>query len=291
MELTALTLTEAAILIEQRKISPLELTRAHLERIERVNPMLNCFITITPEAALTSAKEAEEAILHGDYRGMLHGIPLALKDIFETRGVRTTAGSKFLANYLPDADSTVVEKLRAAGAVFLGKLNMHEWAMRTSNNNPHYGACKNPWNLNRIPGGSSGGSGAALAAELCMGSLGTDTGGSVRVPAALCSVVGLKPSYGRVSTRGVIPLSWNLDHVGPMARCVRDVAVLLQAIAGYDASDPYSINVPADDYLAYLEAGIQGWHVALAFTRFFPEEQTGYAYEQATNWHLRRPAL
>ncbi len=271
MELTSLTLSEAANLIEQRKLSPLELTQAHLERIQRINPRLNCFITLTGDVAVQRAREAEAEIQHGHYRGALHGIPLALKDLYETKGVRTTAGSKFFADYVPDADCAVVQKLKAAGTVMLGKLNMHEWALGVTNDNPHYGACKNPWALERIPGGSSGGSGAALAAELCLGSLGSDTGGSIRIPASLCGVVGLKPTYGLVSVRGVVPLSWNLDHAGPMARRVRDVALLLQAIAGYDPDDPYSLDAPTDDYLKNLESGVHGWHVALAGRGFFGE--------------------
>ncbi|MEP7200300.1 MAG: amidase, partial [Chloroflexota bacterium] len=178
--------------------------------------------------------------------------------------VRTTAGSKFFAEHVPTANCAAVEKLSAAGAISLGKLNMHEIALGVTNNNPHFGACKNPWATERITGGSSGGSGAALAAELCLGSLGSDTGGSIRIPASLCGIVGLKPTYGRVSVRGVMPLSWNLDHAGPMARRVRDVALLLQAIAGYDADDPFSLNAPTDDYVTHISAGVKGWRIALA---------------------------
>ena len=264
MELTNLTLAEAASLLATRALSPVELTRAHLDHISAIDPQLNCFITLTAGAALDHAREAERAILRGDYRGALHGIPIALKDLYETRGVRTTAGSKFFADHVPATDAAVVHTLRAAGAVILGKLNMHEWALGVTTDNPHFGACRNPWCLERSPGGSSGGSGAALAAGLCLASLGSDTGGSIRIPGSLCGVVGLKPTYGRVSLRGVVPLSWNLDHAGPMARHVRDVAQLLQAIAGYDADDPFSSDVPADDYLAPLAHGISGWRVAVA---------------------------
>jgi aspartyl-tRNA(Asn)/glutamyl-tRNA(Gln) amidotransferase subunit A len=279
MELTELTLSEAAGLIARREVSPLELTRAHLARIERLDPRLNCFITLTPETALQQAREAE-ARLHSLERGeattpsqadlpALFGLPLALKDLYDTKGVRTTAGSRFYAGYQPEADARTVQQLKAAGMVLLGKLNMHEIALGVTNDNPHYGACLNPWNPERTPGGSSGGSGAALAAELCLGSLGSDTGGSIRIPASLCGVVGLKPTYGRTSLRGVLPLSWNLDHAGPMARRVRDVAILLQVIAGYDPDDPASVDVPVDDYLARLEAGVRGWRVALASDEFF----------------------
>ncbi|MEJ2301642.1 MAG: amidase, partial [Anaerolineales bacterium] len=249
MQLTSLTITEAAELLEKRAISPVDLTQAHLTRIQQVNPHLNCFITLTPELALQSARQAETAIQKGEYRSPLHGIPIALKDLYETAGVRATAGSKFFADYVPEHDCAAWEKLQAAGAINLGKLNLHEIALGVTNANPHFGDCHNPWALERSPGGSSGGSGAALAAELCLGSLGSDTGGSIRIPASLCGVVGLKPTYGRVSLRGVIPLSWNLDHAGPMARRVRDVAILLQIIAGYDSADPYSANLPVPDFV------------------------------------------
>ena len=271
MELITLTLAKAAALIRKREISSLELVQAYLERIERLNPRLNCFITLTADAATQRAREGEETLQKGAGRGALHGIPLALKDLFETRGVRTTAGSRSFANYLPEADCTVVEKLSAAGAVILGKLNMHEIALGVTNVNPHFGECHNPWNEERIPGGSSGGSAAAVAAGLCLGSLGSDTGGSIRIPAALCGVVGLKPTYGRISLRGVIPLSWNLDHVGPLARDVLDAAILLQAAAGYDPADPYSVNAPVDDYLSQIEGDVHGWRVALASDPFFTQ--------------------
>lgn len=269
MELTELTLADAAELISKGEISPVELTQAHLKRIHNLEPRLNSFITVTPEDALRRAREAEQAIAQGEYLGMLHGIPIAIKDIYETAGVRTTVGSTFFRDYIPQSDCSVVRMLNAAGVVNLGKLNMHEIALGVTTDNPHFGACHNPWQLERSPGGSSGGSGAALAAELCLASLGTDTGGSIRIPASLCGVVGLKPTYGRVSLRGVIPLSWNLDHAGPMARCVRDVAILLQVIAGYDPLDPYSFNRPVDDYMDGLDAGIKGMRIALANDPFF----------------------
>lgn len=272
--LTQLTLANAAALLAAKKISPVELTQAHIERIEQLNQLLNCFITRTFEAALNSARQAEADIQHGNYRGALHGIPIALKDLYETRGVRTTAGSKFFRNHIPDADCAVVEKLNTAGAINLGKLNLHEIALGVTNDNPHFGAARNPWNTDCITGGSSGGSGAALAAELCVGSLGTDTGGSIRIPSSLCGVVGLKPTYGRVSTRGVIPLSWNLDHAGPMARRVRDAGIILQTIAGYDPNDPYSVNMPVDDYLAQIEHGVAGWRVAFVSRGHFAEADT-----------------
>jgi aspartyl-tRNA(Asn)/glutamyl-tRNA(Gln) amidotransferase subunit A len=269
MNLTFLTLADAAGRLARRELSPVELAEACLERIDRLDGRLNCFITLTAEAALDRARQAEAEIRRGDLLGPLHGIPLALKDLYETAGVRTTAGSSFFREYVPAQDAAVVARLKAAGAVLLGKLNLHEIALGVTNNNPHFGACRNPWNLERVSGGSSGGSGAALAAGLCLGSLGSDTGGSIRIPASLCGVVGLKPTYGRTSLRGVFPLSWNLDHAGPMARRARDAAILLQAIAGYDPEDPASVDAPVDDYLGGIEAGVRGWRVALADDEFF----------------------
>ena len=271
MNLTSLTIAQAAGLIARRELSPIELTQAHLERIQELDGRLNCFITLTLELALERARQAEAEAKRGENRGPLHGIPLALKDLYDTRGVRTTAGSSFFSERVPEADAAAVERLEAAGAVLLGKLNMHEIALGVTNNNPHFGACHNPWGLERTSGGSSGGSAAALAAGMCLGSLGSDTGGSIRIPAALCGVVGLKPTYGRVSLRGVVPLSWNLDHAGPLARGVEDVALLLGAVAGYDPDDPASADVPVPDYLAGLEEGVRGWRVALAVDDFFTQ--------------------
>jgi aspartyl-tRNA(Asn)/glutamyl-tRNA(Gln) amidotransferase subunit A len=269
MELTSLTIHDAASLLKQKEISPVELTQSHLRRIQQYDQRLNSFITLTPELALQQARQAEMEIMQGTYKGALHGIPLALKDLYETQGIRTTAGSIFFADYIPEADAAVVQKLKEAGAVILGKLNMHEIALGVTNENPHFGDCCNPWDLSRISGGSSGGNAAALAAGLCMGAMGSDTGGSIRIPSALCGVVGLKPTYGRVSLRGVIPLSWNLDHAGPMARSVRDVAILLQAIAGYDPEDAWSGDVPVEDLISAPISGLQGWRIALAVDDYF----------------------
>jgi aspartyl-tRNA(Asn)/glutamyl-tRNA(Gln) amidotransferase subunit A len=273
MELTSLKLYQAAELLEKREISPVELTRTHLDRIQKFDQLLNSFITVTPELALEQARKAEGEIQRGEYKGPLHGIPLGLKDLYETKGIRTTAGSSFFSEYIPEADATVVQKLKKAGAVILGKLNMHEIALGVTNENPHFGDCCNPWDLKCISGGSSGGNAAALAAGLCMGALGSDTGGSIRIPSSLCGVVGIKPTYGRVSLRGVIPLSWNLDHAGPMARCVNDVAILLQAVAGYDPQDAWSINLPADDYLVRPVNDLSGWHIALANDSYFTDSE------------------
>ncbi|HYL11147.1 MAG TPA: amidase [Candidatus Acidoferrales bacterium] len=235
-ELAFATIEEVAPLIRKKKISPVELTELMLRRIERLNPRLNAYITVTAELAMKQARKAEAEISaprsRACYRGPLHGIPISLKDNIHIAGVRTTAGSKILAEFTPDGDAAVVALLKRAGAVLLGKMNMHEFAYGVTSNNPHYGAVHNPWDLERIPGGSSGGSAAALAAGLCYASLGTDTGGSIRIPAALCGIVGLKPNFGRVNTEGVVPLSRSLDHVGPMARSVVDVALVLRALVG-----------------------------------------------------------
>jgi aspartyl-tRNA(Asn)/glutamyl-tRNA(Gln) amidotransferase subunit A len=271
MELTDLNLFEAAAEISSARISPLELAHAYLNRIEALNARLNCYLTVTGELALQAAKRAGEEIRQGNYRGRLHGIPIALKDLYETRGILTTAGSRFYSEYYPEEDAFVVKKLQQSGAILLGKLNMHEIALGVTNENPHFGTCVNPWDASRISGGSSGGSAAALSAGLCLASLGSDTGGSIRIPASLCGIVGLKPTFGRVSLRGLIPLSWNLDHPGPMARRVEDIAVLLQAIAGYDSQDPGSVDMPVPDYLSQLKEGVRGWRIGLA-KGFFCEQ-------------------
>src|SRR5277367_1313198 len=231
------SIEEIARFFRRRKLSPVELTKHILARIDQLNPKLNAYITVTSDLALAQAKKAETELFaprgrkgYSD-RGLLHGIPISLKDNIYTAGVRTSAGSKILKDFIPTEDAAVVGQLKDAGAVIVGKTNMHEFAYGVTSNNPHYGAVHNPWDLSRIPGGSSGGSAAALAAGLCYGSIGTDTGGSVRVPSSLCGVVGLKPGIGRVSTDGVIPLSPTLDFVGPLARTVRDAALLFSAIS------------------------------------------------------------
>jgi aspartyl-tRNA(Asn)/glutamyl-tRNA(Gln) amidotransferase subunit A len=218
-------------LLRRRKISPVELLDEILARIDRLNPELNAFITVAAESARADARRAEREIARGRHRGPLHGIPLPLKDNIETEGIRTTAGSKILANFVPAQDADVVAALRQAGAVIIGKTNLHEFAYGITNENQHYGPARNPWDTQRVSGGSSGGSAVALAAGMGFASVGTDTGGSIRIPASLCGIVGLKPTFGRVSARGVIPLSVSLDHVGPLARRVDDVALMLEAIA------------------------------------------------------------
>jgi aspartyl-tRNA(Asn)/glutamyl-tRNA(Gln) amidotransferase subunit A len=247
-----ISIIELGELLRKRNLSPLELTHDCLARIEKLDGTLNTFVTVTAESALAQAREAEAEIQRGDWRGPLHGIPLALKDIIDTAGVRTTAASALFKDRIPSEDAEVVRRLKNAGAVILGKQNLHEFAYGGSSVVSFYGAVHNPWNPECIAGGSSGGSAAAVAAGLCVGAIGTDTAGSIREPAALCGVVGLKPTYGRVSARGVIPLSPSLDHVGPITRTVSDAAVMLQAIAGYDLREPTSVDVPVPDYVAAL---------------------------------------
>jgi aspartyl-tRNA(Asn)/glutamyl-tRNA(Gln) amidotransferase subunit A len=268
-DLTNVSLWEASELVRRKKISPRELTTACLSQIERLNPTLNAFITVMSEQALADATVAEAEIVKGRWHGRLHGIPIGLKDLFDTAGVRTTAASAFFAGRIPSEDAEAVRRLRAAGAVVVGKHNMHEFAFGASSVLSHFGAVHNPWHRDYVAGGSSGGSAAAVAAGLCFGALGSDTGGSIRIPAAHCGIVGLKPTYGRVSARGVIPLSWSLDHVGPMTRTVQDAAVLLQAVAGYDAREMTSVDMPVPDYVGALKRGAASLRVGVAREYFF----------------------
>lgn len=254
-EVDAFTIGTLARQIENRAISPVEVARAFLDRIERFNPLLNAYTLLCAEEAIEQAKKAEQEIMDGRYLGPLHGVPVSIKDNLATRGLRTTAGSKHLADWVPEHDATAVTRLRNAGAVILGKTNMHEWASGGTTINPYYGTTHNPWDLDRIAGGSSGGSAAAVAAGLCLGSLGTDNAGSVRNPAAMCGVVGLKPTHGRVSRFGGVAGTggYSTDHFGSFTRSVEDCAVVLQAIAGYDVNDPLSSQVPVGRYTEGLE--------------------------------------
>ena len=249
-----LSISEAAELLRQKKISPVDLTTACLDRIERLNPVLNAFITVTYEGAMAQARVAEDEIQRGKWRGPLHGIPVGLKDLIDTAGVRTTCGSALFADRFPTEDADVVQRLKRAGAVLIGKQNLQEFAYGGTSASSNYGAVHNPWNPKHIAGGSSGGSAAAVAAGMCFAAIGSDTGGSIREPAAFCGIVGLKPTYGRVSTRGVFPLSWSLDHVGPLCRSVRDAALMLEAIAGYDALDATCVDWPPEQYAQYAKA-------------------------------------
>jgi aspartyl-tRNA(Asn)/glutamyl-tRNA(Gln) amidotransferase subunit A len=253
-----------------RTLSPVELTTALLQRIERVDPALHAFVTVTADRALGEAKAAEVAIAGGDPRPLL-GIPVGYKDIYATRGIRTTAGSALLEDWVPDADATCVTRLQAAGCVMLGKLITHEFAWGIQEPGHRFPPARNPWNRDRIPGGSSSGSGAALAAGLCVGALGSDTGGSIRGPASFSGIVGLKPTYGRCSRAGVLTLSWTLDHTGPMARTVEDCAFQLQALAGHDPLDPASSRAPVSDYLAPLGQSVRGLRIGVPSRDFFLE--------------------
>ena len=256
-ELPFLTASQLSRLIETKEVSPVEATEAYLDRIEAVDPKLNSYITVTGEQALEAARQAEHEIATSQHRGPLHGVPMAVKDQFNTAGIRTTGGSSILKDNIPDEDATVITNLKKAGAVMLGKLNMSEFAMAEIYNHP-YGTPRNPWDLERNPGTSSSGSGAATAASLCATSLGEDTGGSIRGPANFSGLVGLRPSHGRVSRHGVLGGSWSMDTVGPISRSVEDAAITIQAIAGYDPKDRYSWNVPVPDYRQALTGDIQG---------------------------------
>ncbi len=253
-----LTIADLSKRIAGGDLSPVEVTEAHLARIDALNPVVNAFTTVAYERARTEAKMAEAGIAAGGIRGPLHGVPIGVKDIIDTAGVRTTQGSSFFRENVPAEDAECVRRLREAGAVMIGKCNTAEFAAESATKNPHHGACRNPWDVTRVPAGSSGGSGAAVAARMAPGALGTDTGGSVRGPAAICGVVGLKPTYGRISLRGVYPNATSLDHVGPLTRTVRDCALLLQGLAGYDPDDPFSADMEALDFSADLEKGVHG---------------------------------
>lgn len=241
-ELEFASVEALSALLAKKQVSPVELAQLYLSRIERLNPKLNAFITVAPESALAEARAAERELLRGRRRGTLHGIPIALKDNIYTQNLLTTMGSLILRDFVPSEDATVVRKLRRAGAIVLGKTNLHEFAYGVTSENPHYGTVRNPWKADRISGGSSGGSAVAVAAGLCAAAIGSDTGGSIRIPSGLCGVVGFKPTFGRVSVHGVFPLAASFDHVGPIARSAADAALIMECIAGRDPLDPTSVN-------------------------------------------------
>ena len=252
MDIQTLTISSALDQLEAGTLSAAELSAACFQSIERLNPAINAYITVLkPDAEPVPS------------RGALAGIPIGIKDLYQTQGVRTTAGTSFFKDFIPQQDAHTVARIKAAGAVITGKTNTHEIALGVTGVNPHYGAARNPWNTECITGGSSSGSAAAVAAGMCLAAMGTDTGGSIRIPASLCGVVGFKPSFGRISLRGILPLSWNLDHAGPLTKSVRDAATLLQVLAGYDEQDPASINMPVEDYLSGLNAGVGGWRIGV----------------------------
>ena len=258
-----LSIVEAAAALRDGSLTAVELTESVLSRVEATEPLLNAYITVTSDLAREQAQSADDALRDGRDLGPLHGIPVALKDLVDTAGIPTTGGGGFLRDRVPDSDAVVYSKLKDAGAVMPGKLNLHEFAFGTTSRNPHYGAVCNPWDTERSPGGSSGGSGASVAVGSALAALGSDTGGSIRIPASLCGVTGLMGTYGRVSRRGVLPLSWTLDHVGPLAKTVEDAGLVLNAIAGHDPEDPGSADVPVGDCLETLTEGVDGLRIGL----------------------------
>jgi aspartyl-tRNA(Asn)/glutamyl-tRNA(Gln) amidotransferase subunit A len=268
-DLSSLSLQEASRLVQAKSVSPLELTRSCLAKIEQLNSKLNAFISVSAERALAQARELEDERQRGRSRGPLHGIPIGLKDNIDTAGVRTTAASAVFKDRIPSDDAEVVRRLKSAGAVLVGKFNMHEFAHGTTSAISHFGAVRNPWNTDRIAGGSSGGAAAAVSANLCYGAIATDTGASVRLPASCCGIVGLKPTYGLVSARGVIPDSWSFDHVGPMCKSVPDTALLLSVIAGYDPEYSASVEAPSSDYVKALQAKTSTFRLGIPRARFY----------------------
>jgi aspartyl-tRNA(Asn)/glutamyl-tRNA(Gln) amidotransferase subunit A len=264
MNLNSLTLSEQRDLIKSKELNASDLAAACYRQIERLNPTLNAFITV-------SAPADNEELPVNRHVHLLQGIPIAVKDLYNTKGIRTTGGSKFFADYIPNEDAVVVDKIKKAGACIIGKTNTHEIALGVTNNNPHFGACRNPWDVSRTPGGSSGGSAVAVATGMSLAALGTDTGGSIRIPASLCGVVGLKPTYGRVSLRGILPLSWNLDHAGPITKRVEDAALLLQVMGGYDSEDPTSFKTLPGDFSSHMRDTIRDRKVAFAVGHFMEE--------------------
>jgi len=262
MKPDSLSMTDQRNLVKNREVNASDLAANCYRQIERLNPILNAFITVLPK---------REGELPSNGSTPLYGLPLAVKDLYDTKGIHTTGGSKFFADRIPTEDAFVIQKIKKAGAQIIGKTNTHEIALGVTNNNPHFGACKNPWDITRTPGGSSGGSAVAVATGMAMAALGTDTGGSIRIPAALCGVVGLKPTYGRVSLRGILPLSWNLDHPGPITRKVEDAALMLQVMGGYDELDPTSVKILPGDYSSHLRDTMKERKIAIAVGNFIEE--------------------
>jgi aspartyl-tRNA(Asn)/glutamyl-tRNA(Gln) amidotransferase subunit A len=282
-DLTKLSIADAGRRIAARDLSPVDLTRAYLERIEELNPRVNAYITVTADQALAQARSLEAEIAAGMNRGPLHGIPLGLKDNIDTAGIKTTAASAVYADRVPTEDAPVVQRLREAGAVFLGKLNMHEFAYGGTSAITHYGPVHNPWSLKHAPGGSSGGSAAAVAARMCAAALGTDTAASIRYPASVCGVVGLKATHGLASIRGIVPLSAMHDHVGPISRSVEDSAIVMTALAGFDPLDPVSIDAPREDHRRAIGSDVSGLRIGIPRSPFFDglDPDIGAAVERA----------
>ncbi len=263
MELPFLTIRELSLLLKRKEVSPVEVTKAVLDRIDGIEGKVHAYISILREESLKASKRAEKSISSGDYIGALHGVPIGVKDIFVMKGTRTTCGSKILENFAPPYDATIVERLKNAGAIVVGKNNMDEFAMGSSTENSYFGPTRNPWDLERVPGGSSGGSAAAVSASLCFASIGTDTGGSIRQPAAFCGITGIKPTYGRVSRFGMIAFASSLDQGGPLTKTVEDAALMLNVFAGGDNKDSTSVHVPVPDYVSHLNGEIKGIRVGV----------------------------
>ncbi len=270
-ELLSSTISQLAPRIRAGEVSPVDVTEAALSQARAMQPTLNSFITLLEEQAMAQAREEEAAIARGEYKGPLQGIPIGIKDNLATAGIRTTLGTKVLSDNVPEEDCEAVRRCRAAGAVILGKENLEEFAAGATSNNPHFGAVRNPWGTDHVPGGSSGGGGANVAAEVTFASLGTDLGGSVRLPGAFCGVVGLKQTFGRVSQRGLLVTSFNGDHIGPMTRSVADSAIMLQAMAGHDPLDPSTVPVPVPDYSATLGRGVEGLRLGVPSNYYFED--------------------
>jgi len=262
-EICFLSAGQLARLIQKKEVSPVEVIEAHLSRINTLEPTLNSFITLLPDRAMAAARQAEKEIQAGRYLGPLHGIPFGLKDLYYVKGIRNTSGSKIFDHFIPGFDSTIALRLKEAGAILLGKLNLHPFAYGPTGENEEYGHMHNPWNPALITGGSSGGSGSAVASGQCTLAMGSDTGGSIRIPGALCGLVGFKPTYGRFSRYGLTALAWSQDHPGPMARTVEDCALVMNAVAGYDPNDPTSVNLPVPDYTKVLTGHIRGLRVGM----------------------------
>jgi aspartyl-tRNA(Asn)/glutamyl-tRNA(Gln) amidotransferase subunit A len=283
VDLETASISDVASQLRRKELSPLEVTRLYLERAKRLNPLLNAYVTLTEERALADAARAEQEIQRGLYRGPLHGIPFSIKDNLATNGVRTTAGSKILDDWVPDHDATVVKRLKDAGAIVLGKTNMHEWALGGTTINPFYGTTRNPWDTERIAGGSSGGSAVAVAAGMCLASIGTDSAQSVRNPASMCGIVGLKPTYGRVSQYGTVPGTgaYSTNHTGVLTRTVEDCAWVLQMIAGDDDNDPQSSQESVPNYAQSLGREVRGLRIGL-LRGFFDEHMASEVRENFT---------
>ena len=271
-DLSQMSIAELSDRIRNGDVSPVEVTQACLDRIASTNDKVNAVVTLQQDVALAEARACEADIAKGDYRGPLHGIPIAHKDLYWTKDLRSTAGSRLKESFVPEEDATVVARYRAAGTVLLGKLNTQEFAYGPTNEHSIFGPARNPWNLDCYAGGSSGGSGAAVALGMCAGATGSDTGGSIRIPSACCGITGIKPTYGRVSRKGIFPLCWTMDHPGPMTRSVRDVAMMLQPIAGRDPNDPATPDREVPDYVVALDGAIDGLRIGVP---------SGYFYDRA----------